>query len=154
MIVGLAFLIGFAIQGTLLHPLGRRNVLSVAIGVGVLSGILLNFVSNDGAGVLILFCLYILLPGLSISIMCGVIVDIMPTNLRYQRNFHFNSISFSFFLYFFLYIHFFLSRSKAVSLGMTLGRFGVIIASNLIAAMLAEHCTLTFALVTGSMLGN
>lgn len=83
MIVGLAFLIGFAIQGTLLHPLGRRNVLSVAIGVGVLSGILLNFVSNGGAGVLILFCLYILLPGLSISIMCGVIVDIMPTNLRY-----------------------------------------------------------------------
>lgn len=37
---------------------------------------------------------------------------------------------------------------------MTLGRFGVIIASNLIAAMLGEHCTATFAIVTASMLGN
>lgn len=82
MIVGLAFFIGFAIQGTLLHPLGRRNVLTVAIAVGVLSGILLNFVASKGAGVLVLFCLYILLPGLSISIMCGVIVDLMPTHLR------------------------------------------------------------------------
>lgn len=83
MIVGCAFLVGFAIQGALLNPLGRKNVLLAALAIGTLSGILLHFVVNTQA-VLVLFCLYILMPGLSISVMCGAMVDLVPTQLRWH----------------------------------------------------------------------
>lgn len=81
LVVGVAFLIGFSIQGFLLNPIGRKNVLLAALILSTISGILLHLVSNSTV-VLILFCLYILLPGLSISIMLGAIVDLMPTHLR------------------------------------------------------------------------
>ncbi|XP_070062832.1 synaptic vesicle glycoprotein 2C isoform X2 [Drosophila virilis] len=119
MIVGIAFLLGFSIQGTLLNPLGRKNVLMAALVFSIASGILLHFVSNPIA-VLVLFCLYILLPGLSISIMLGAVVDLVPTNLR----------------------------GKAVSLCMSLGRLGTIAATNLIGVMLHPYCNTTFALFT------
>ncbi|KAM7351024.1 uncharacterized protein ACRADG_003997 [Cochliomyia hominivorax] len=122
-IMGLAFLVGFSIQGTLLNPLGRKNVLLAALAVGALCGILLNFVTST-TGVLILFCLLILLPGLTISIMCGAMVDLVPTHLR----------------------------GKAVSLGFTLGRLGVIVASNLIAAMLEPYCNGLFGLIIATLL--
>ncbi|KAH8407090.1 hypothetical protein KR222_006409 [Zaprionus bogoriensis] len=118
-IVGAAFLIGFSIQGFLLNPIGRKNVLLAAVALSTLSGILLHLVTNSIV-VLILFCLYILLPGLSISIMLGAIVDLMPTHLR----------------------------GKAVSLCMTLGRLGIIAATNLIGVMLQPYCNSTFALLT------
>ncbi|XP_034475468.1 synaptic vesicle glycoprotein 2C [Drosophila innubila] len=119
MIVGVAFLIGFSVQGLLLNPFGRKNVLMGAIFFSILSGILLHIVSNTTA-VLALFCLYILLPGLSISIMLGAIVDLVPTHLR----------------------------GKAVSLSMSLGRLGIIAATNLIGIMLEPYCNTTFALLT------
>ncbi|XP_022219396.2 synaptic vesicle glycoprotein 2A-like isoform X2 [Drosophila obscura] len=84
-IVGVAFLIGFSIQGTLINPLGRKNVLLAALIIATFSGICLHFFGNRTA-VLVLFCLYILLPGLSISIMLGAIVDLVPTNLRVCRS--------------------------------------------------------------------
>ncbi|EDV42275.2 uncharacterized protein Dana_GF17900 [Drosophila ananassae] len=118
-IVGVAFLIGFSIQGTLLNPLGRKNVLLAAIAVAVLSGVFLHFIANP-TGVLIAFCLYILLPGLSISIMIGAIVDLVPTHLR----------------------------SKAVSFCMSLGRLGIIAATNLMGVMLQPYCNTTFAIFT------
>jgi len=65
----------------ILNPLGRKNVLLAALAVAVLSGVLLHIMEN-ATGVLVLFCLYILLPGLSISIMIGAIVDLVPTHLR------------------------------------------------------------------------
>uniref|UniRef100_A0A0K8TY01 Synaptic vesicle glycoprotein 2C n=1 Tax=Bactrocera latifrons TaxID=174628 RepID=A0A0K8TY01_BACLA len=123
MIVGCAFLLGFAIQGALLNPLGRKNVLLAALAIGTLSGILLHFVTNTQV-VLVLFCLYILMPGLSISIMCGAMVDLVPTQLR----------------------------GKAVSIGLAMGRLGVIVASNLIGVMLEPYCNTTFAILTASIL--
>ncbi|KAH8359590.1 hypothetical protein KR093_007779, partial [Drosophila rubida] len=119
MIVGAAFLIGFSIQGTLLNPFGRKNVLMAGLTLSILSGILLHILTNTTA-VLILFCLYILLPGLTISIMLGAIVDLVPTHLR----------------------------GKAVSLCMSMGRFGIIAATNLIGVMLKPYCNSTFALLT------
>ncbi|XP_036325295.1 synaptic vesicle glycoprotein 2A [Rhagoletis pomonella] len=123
MIVGCAFLVGFVIQGALLNPLGRKNVLLAALGIGTLSGILLHFVANAQV-VLVLFCLYILMPGLSISIMCGAMVDLVPTHLR----------------------------GKAVSIGLAMGRLGVIVASNMIGVMLEPYCNTTFAILTASIL--
>ncbi|XP_053945475.1 synaptic vesicle glycoprotein 2C-like [Anastrepha ludens] len=123
MIVGCAFLVGFAIQGALLNPLGRKNVLLAALAIGTLSGILLHFVVNTQV-VLVLFCLYILMPGLSISIMCGAMVDLVPTHLR----------------------------AKAVSVGLSMGRLGVIVASNMIGVMLEPYCNTTFAILTASIL--
>ncbi|XP_046811918.1 uncharacterized protein LOC111688696, partial [Lucilia cuprina] len=63
MIMGLAFLVGFSIQGMLLRPLGRKNVLIGGILIGALCGILFNIITNT-SGILILLCLCILLPGL------------------------------------------------------------------------------------------
>ncbi|XP_067618387.1 synaptic vesicle glycoprotein 2A-like [Eurosta solidaginis] len=123
MIVGCAFLVGFSIQGVLLNPLGRKNVLLAALAFGTLSGVLLHFVVNTQA-VLVLFCLYILLPGLSISVLCGAMVDLVPTHLR----------------------------GKAISIGLTLGRLGIIVASNMIAVMLEPLCNTTFAILTVSIL--
>ncbi|KAH8293509.1 hypothetical protein KR054_001144 [Drosophila jambulina] len=123
LIVGFAFLIGFSIQGTLLNPLGRKNVLLAALAVAALSGIFLHFMGNP-TGVLVLFCLYILLPGLSISIMIGAIVDLVPTNLR----------------------------SKAVSFCMSMGRLGIIAATNLMGVMLQPYCNTTFAIFTCTLI--
>ncbi|KAH8295006.1 hypothetical protein KR018_005360 [Drosophila ironensis] len=123
LIVGFAFLIGFSIQGTLLNPLGRKNVLLAALAVSVLSGIFLHFIASP-TGVLISFCLYILLPGLSISIMIGAVVDLVPTHLR----------------------------SKAVSFCMSLGRLGIIAATNLMGVMLQPYCNTTFAMFTLTLL--
>ncbi|XP_030243595.1 synaptic vesicle glycoprotein 2C [Drosophila navojoa] len=119
MIVGVAFLVGFLIQGVILNPIGRKNVLVAALALSIFSGFLLHFVSNPIV-VLILFCLVILLPGLSISIMLGAIVDLVPTNLR----------------------------GKAVSLCMSLGRLGIIAATNLMGIILIQYCTTTFALLS------
>ncbi|TMW47208.1 hypothetical protein DOY81_007714 [Sarcophaga bullata] len=118
-IMGMAFLVGFFIQGLLLQTFGRKKLLLAALSVGALCGILLNFVTNS-TGILILLCLFVLIPGLSVSIMCGVIVDLVPTHLR----------------------------GKAVSLAFTLGRLGTIIATNLIAGMLEPYCSGLFALIT------
>uniref|UniRef100_W8AMM9 Synaptic vesicle glycoprotein 2C n=1 Tax=Ceratitis capitata TaxID=7213 RepID=W8AMM9_CERCA len=123
MIVGCAFLVGFIIQGALLNPLGRKNVLLAALAIGTVSGILLHFVVNAQV-VLVLFCLYILMPGLSISIMCGAMVDLVPTHLR----------------------------GKAVSIGLAMGRLGVIVASNMIGVMLEPYCHTTFVILTASIL--
>ncbi|XP_020814631.1 synaptic vesicle glycoprotein 2C-like [Drosophila serrata] len=124
LIVGFAFLFGFSIQGFLLNPLGRKNVLFAALGGAVLSGFLLHFIENP-TGVLILFCLYILLPGLCISIMIGAIVDLVPTHLR----------------------------SKAVSFCMSMGRLGVIASTNWIGIMLQPYCNTTFAIFTCTLIG-
>ncbi|XP_001359096.4 synaptic vesicle glycoprotein 2B-like [Drosophila pseudoobscura] len=118
-IVGVAFLIGFSIQGTLINPLGRKNVLLVALIIATFSGFCLHFFGNRTA-VLVLFCLYILLPGLSISIMLGAIVDLVPTHLR----------------------------GKAVSFCMSLGRLGIIAATNLMGLTLQPYCNITFAICT------
>ncbi|ALC46845.1 CG31103, partial [Drosophila busckii] len=137
MIVGVAFLIGFAIQGAILNPLGRKNVLLGALILSTLSGILLHFITNTTI-VLILFCLYILLPGLSISIMIGAVVDLVPTHLRYFHELvHKRKV-----------INVNAYRGKAVSLCMSLGRLGIIAGTNIIAVMLQPYCNSTFALLT------
>lgn len=84
MIVGIAFLLGFLVQGALINPLGRKNVLMAALAIGIISGVLLHIVTNSVI-VLLLFCLYILMPGLSISNMCSAVVDLVPTHLRYFK---------------------------------------------------------------------
>ncbi|XP_037827198.1 synaptic vesicle glycoprotein 2C-like [Lucilia sericata] len=119
MIMGLAFLVGFSVQGMLLRPLGRKNVLIGGILIGALCGILFNIITNT-TGILILLCLCILLPGLGVSVMCGIIVDLVPTHFR----------------------------GKAVSLGFTLGRIGTIVATNLFAAMLQPYCAGIFGIIT------
>ncbi|XP_065356385.1 uncharacterized protein LOC135950786 [Calliphora vicina] len=119
MILGLALLIGFCIQGLLLGPLGRKNILIVNIAVGALCGILLLVVSNSTI-ILILLILSILVPDLSVTIICSGIVDLVPTHFR----------------------------GKAVSLGFTLGRIGTIVATNLIGAMLQHCCVGVFGLIT------
>uniref|UniRef100_A0A1I8PAL4 Major facilitator superfamily (MFS) profile domain-containing protein n=1 Tax=Stomoxys calcitrans TaxID=35570 RepID=A0A1I8PAL4_STOCA len=123
-VVGLAFLVGFSIQGALLNPLGRKNVLLASLAVGAVCGLLLHVVT-DTTGILILFCLYILLPGLSMSIMCGALVDLVPTQLK----------------------------GKTMSMGLTLGRVGLIASSNLIAAMLEPYCNGIFAIITLVIIG-
>lgn len=80
-IMGFAFLIGFILQGLLLKVCGRKNVLLGALSVGAFSSILIYFVT-DTTEILMLFCLCILIPGLTISIMCSGLVDLVPTHLR------------------------------------------------------------------------
>ncbi|TMW47207.1 hypothetical protein DOY81_007713 [Sarcophaga bullata] len=122
-ILGVAFLIGFAIQGAILNSLGRKNVLLACLAVSALCGLLLYVVTST-TGVLALFCLYILLPGLAVSIMFGASVDLVPTHLR----------------------------GKVVSLAFTLGRLGVIVNSNLVAAMLEPYCDGVFGIITGAII--
>lgn len=80
-ILGSAFLLGFFIQGALIEPLGRKNILLYSSIICALCAFLLNFVNNSLA-IMILFCLMILIPGLLISVMCGAIVDLVPTYFR------------------------------------------------------------------------
>ncbi|KAM7351295.1 synaptic vesicle glycoprotein 2A [Cochliomyia hominivorax] len=122
-IMGFAFLIGFSIQGALLNPLGRKNICLSALALGAFCSILLHVTTNTN-GILILFCLCVLLPGLTVSIMCGAMVDLVPTYLR----------------------------GKAVSLALTLGRVGIVMSSNLVAAMLEPYCSGIFFIVTGTLL--
>lgn len=80
-ILGFIILLGFNIQGPLLQYFGRKQVLMGGIALGILCGILIHFVTQT-TGILILLCLFILVPVLSVSNMCGAIVDLVPTHLR------------------------------------------------------------------------
>lgn len=45
-------------------------------------------------------------------------------------------------------------RGKAVSIGLAMGRLGVIVASNMIGVMLEPYCNTTFAILTASILSK
>ncbi|XP_037946972.1 synaptic vesicle glycoprotein 2B-like [Teleopsis dalmanni] len=122
-IVGCVFLIGFILQGPLLKVFGNKIVIYTTLIIGFISGVLLHFVSNKIL-LLVVFCFYIILPGLSISVMLATVVELVPTHLR----------------------------AKAVAICLTFGRLGIMIATNLIGAMLEPLCNTTFAIFTCVML--
>ncbi|TMW47206.1 hypothetical protein DOY81_007712, partial [Sarcophaga bullata] len=110
-IMGVTFLLGYAIQGAVLKFLGRKTVLFACLTLAAICGILFNVVTSI-TGVLVLFFLFILLPGLIISILIGASVDLVPTHLR----------------------------GKVVSFGFVVGHVGLIVGTNLTAIMMEAHC--------------
>uniref|UniRef100_A0A1A9WGN7 Major facilitator superfamily (MFS) profile domain-containing protein n=1 Tax=Glossina brevipalpis TaxID=37001 RepID=A0A1A9WGN7_9MUSC len=114
---GLSFTAGYFILGFILKPFGRKLTMVTAFGVAALCGFLLHWIHNPIA-IVVCFILFLILPGVCISVLSGAVVDLVPTNLR----------------------------GKAVCLCLMLGRLGSIIGSNMVGALLESYCNMTFSL--------
>lgn len=81
MTIGFVYVIGYIIIGFIINPLGRKAVLAMCIFGSGVAGLVLHWV-NDPLTIVIAFALFIALPGLCISIIGGIVCDLIPTNLR------------------------------------------------------------------------
>ncbi|XP_037946974.1 synaptic vesicle glycoprotein 2B-like [Teleopsis dalmanni] len=120
---GLTYVAGYIILGIIINPIGRKGVMIGALCLSGLCGIALNWLVQP-ISIVVVFCLFLMLPGLCISVLSGAVVDLVPTHLR----------------------------GKAVCICLMLGRSGSVIGSNIIGALLESYCDLTFSLFTGCVL--
>lgn len=82
MTIGFVYVIGYVIIGFIINPLGRKAVLGMCIFGSGIAGLILHWVNNP-LTIVIAFALFIALPGLCISIIGGIVCDLIPTHLRY-----------------------------------------------------------------------
>ncbi|KAI9585039.1 hypothetical protein GQX74_006934 [Glossina fuscipes] len=113
---GLSFTAGYFVLGFILKPFGRKLTMVMAFGVAAFCGFLLHWLHNPIA-IVVCFILFLILPGVCISVLSGAVVDLVPTHLR----------------------------GKAVCVCLMLGRLGSIIGSNVVGAFLESYCNATFS---------
>uniref|UniRef100_A0A1A9ZZ28 Major facilitator superfamily (MFS) profile domain-containing protein n=1 Tax=Glossina pallidipes TaxID=7398 RepID=A0A1A9ZZ28_GLOPL len=113
---GLSFTAGYFVLGFILKPFGRKLTMVMAFGIAAFCGFLLHWLHNPIA-IVVCFILFLILPGVCISVLSGAVVDLVPTHLR----------------------------GKAVCVCLMLGRLGSIIGSNMVGAFLESYCNATFS---------
>ncbi|KAH8383934.1 hypothetical protein KR009_011379 [Drosophila setifemur] len=122
---GSALTVGYLLMGLILNKIGRKASIFLGLTLAGACAIALIFIKDDVA-IVVCFCLYLVLPGLCISIVSGAVVDLVPTNLR----------------------------GKAVCICLMLGRTGSVFGSNLIGILLDAYCTATFGVFSGFVLSE
>ncbi|XP_055847868.1 synaptic vesicle glycoprotein 2B isoform X2 [Episyrphus balteatus] len=113
--LGGSYVVAYLLLGLIINPLGRKAVLSGALGISGACGLALQWVDEPTA-IVILFCGYLMLSGLCVSVMSGSVVDLIPTHLR----------------------------GKAVCICLMIGRLGSVVGNNIIGAALETYCEVTF----------
>ncbi|XP_065372210.1 synaptic vesicle glycoprotein 2B [Calliphora vicina] len=120
---GLSYTVGYIILGLIINPLGRKVTIMSLLIISAICGIVLQWLLEPIA-IVVCFILFLMLPGLCISILSGAVVDLVPTNLR----------------------------GKAVCICLMLGRSGSVIGSNIIGSLLESYCSITFGVFYGLIL--
>lgn len=112
-------------MGFVINQIGRKA--SITLGLIIAAGCALSLIwIKNEVVIIVCFCLYLVLPGLCISVLSGVVVDLVPTKLR----------------------------GKAVCICLMLGRTGSVFGSNIIGILLESYCHITFGLFSGFVLGE
>ncbi|XP_055588279.1 synaptic vesicle glycoprotein 2B [Uranotaenia lowii] len=124
-VLGSVYSLLYLIMTAFLKCMNRGYILVSHLIISGVSGVLLVFV-NQTQAVLVLICFLIIFAGSSISLVNGAAVSLFPTNIR----------------------------ATAVCLSLMMGRLGSVAGTNFIGLILEDHCHLTFALFAGcSLLG-
>ncbi|KAL7740167.1 hypothetical protein ACLKA6_003879 [Drosophila palustris] len=117
---GSALIVGYIVMGFVINRIGRKA--SITGGLAIASGCAVALIwIEDEVIIVVCFCLYLVLPGLSVSVLSGAVVDLVPTHLR----------------------------GKAVCICLMLGRTGSVLGSNIIGVLLDSYCTITFGVFSG-----
>lgn len=111
-------------MGFVINRIGRKASITGALAISAGCAVALIWI-NDEVVIIVCFCLYLVLPGLCVSILSGAVVDLVPTHLR----------------------------GKAVCICLMLGRTGSVLGSNIIGVLLDYYCTVTFGVFSGFVLG-
>ncbi|EDW83976.2 uncharacterized protein Dwil_GK13894 [Drosophila willistoni] len=117
---GSALIVGYILMGLVLNRIGRKASISLALTIAAACALSLIWI-RDEVVIVVCFCLYLVLPGLCVSVLSGAVVDLMPTHLR----------------------------GKAVCICLMLGRTGSVFGSNIIGVLLESYCTATFGVFSG-----
>ncbi|KAI8130803.1 hypothetical protein FF38_11887 [Lucilia cuprina] len=120
---GVAYIGAYVILGMIINPLGRKVTIMGLLTISAICGITLHWLLEPIA-IVVCFILFLVLPGLCISILSGAVVDLVPTHLR----------------------------GKAVCICLMLGRSGSVIGSNIIGSLLESYCSITFGVFYGLIL--
>ncbi|XP_020814662.1 synaptic vesicle glycoprotein 2B isoform X1 [Drosophila serrata] len=120
---GSALIVGYILMGLVLKAIGRKASIFIGLGLSGACAIILIFIKDEVA-IVVCFCLYLVLPGLCVSIVSGAVVDLVPTHLR----------------------------GKAVCICLMLGRTGSVFGSNIIGVLLDSYCSVTFGVFSGFVL--
>ncbi|XP_075148932.1 synaptic vesicle glycoprotein 2B-like [Haematobia irritans] len=112
---GLVYLGAYFVLGSIINPLGRKLTIILLLVISAICGIILHWLMEPIA-IVVSFILFVMLPGLCVSILSGAVVDLVPTQLR----------------------------GKAVCICLMLGRSGSVIGSNIIGVLLDSYCGITF----------
>ncbi|XP_017873956.1 PREDICTED: synaptic vesicle glycoprotein 2C isoform X1 [Drosophila arizonae] len=120
---GSALITGYIVMGFVINQIGRKASITVGLAIAAGCALSLVWIKNE-AVIIVCFCLYLVLPGLCVSVLSGVVVDLVPTNLR----------------------------GKAVCICLMLGRTGSVFGSNIIGILLESYCHITFGLFSGFVL--
>ncbi|EDV53719.1 synaptic vesicle glycoprotein 2B [Drosophila erecta] len=120
---GSALIVGYILMGLVINTIGRKASIFIGLTLAGACAIALIFIKDEVA-IVVCFCLYLVLPGLCVSILSGAVVDLVPTHLR----------------------------GKAVCICLMLGRTGSVFGSNIIGVLLESYCSLTFGVFSGFVL--
>ncbi|KAH8295005.1 hypothetical protein KR018_005359, partial [Drosophila ironensis] len=120
---GTALIVGYIVMGLVINKIGRKASIFLGLTFAGVCAIALIWIKDDVV-IVVCFCLYLVLPGLCISILSGAVVDLVPTHLR----------------------------GKAVCICLMLGRTGSVFGSNIIGVLLDAYCTATFGVFSGFVL--
>ncbi|XP_063226481.1 uncharacterized protein LOC134533129 [Bacillus rossius redtenbacheri] len=110
--------------GVALRWIKQKPIMLTFLSIAFVSSLTINSVRNDTA-VLGLVCLFFCFCATSGSVMLSAAVDLFPTNLR----------------------------GMAVCLGMMMARAGVVVGSQVIAALVENNCSVVFYCQAGMILG-
>ncbi|XP_073817729.1 synaptic vesicle glycoprotein 2B isoform X1 [Musca autumnalis] len=120
---GLVYLGAYFVLGSIINPLGRKRTIILLLIVSAICGVILHWIKEPIA-IVASFIMFVMLPGLCVSILSGAVVDLVPTSLR----------------------------GKAVCICLMLGRSGSVIGSNIIGILLESYCSMTFGVFYGLVL--
>lgn len=118
--LGGSYVVAYIFLGMILNPIGRKAVLAGALGISGVCGLALQWV-DEPIAIVVLFCGYLMLSGLCVSVLSGSVVDLIPTHLR----------------------------GKAVCICLMIGRLGSVVGSNFVGATLEIYCEVTFYIFSG-----
>ena len=79
---GLSYVLGYVVLGAVINPLGRKLVIILCLAISGACGIALFWIYHPTA-IIVDFVIFLMLPGLCISVLSGAVVDLVPTHLRY-----------------------------------------------------------------------
>ncbi|KAH8312492.1 hypothetical protein KR044_011027, partial [Drosophila immigrans] len=122
---GSALIAGYIVMGFVINRIGRKASITGGLTIAAGCAVALIWITDDVV-IVVCFCLYLVLPGLCISVLSGAVVDLVPTHLR----------------------------GKAVCICLMLGRTGSVFGSNIIGVLLESYCTITFGVFSGFVLGK
>ncbi|XP_063226477.1 synaptic vesicle glycoprotein 2B-like isoform X2 [Bacillus rossius redtenbacheri] len=124
LIIGLTSALAYLLVGQIVNHIENKKIIAFSLGVSGLAIVGLHFAHTSGE-VLPLSCIFVALPGMCVSILNSLVVDVFPTHLR----------------------------AMAVCLSLMMGRLGTALSSYMLGALLDINCEVVVFVLVGIVAG-